>query len=79
MLTKEKGELVGVRQMRKHIAAYTKGMRGSSALRKEIFHVDRAEEVERILRAFAECTEMMSDRADTSSALEFAEWGSVAG
>ena len=74
MLIKEKGELVGVRQMRKHIAAYTKGMGESSMLRREIFRIERAEEVEAALWSFAERIEVMSDRPRKSGEPALAQW-----
>ncbi|PKM95162.1 MAG: tRNA dihydrouridine synthase DusB [Firmicutes bacterium HGW-Firmicutes-1] len=35
-----KGEYIGVREMRKHISWYTKGMKNSSKIRQEINHVE---------------------------------------
>lgn len=40
MLVDFKGEYIGIREMRKHIACYTKGLSNSSRLRKEINSVD---------------------------------------
>lgn len=45
-----KGEYIGIREMRKHVAWYTKGMKGSSKLRDEINHVESYEELERLLQ-----------------------------
>ena len=45
MLINEKGEDVAVREMRKHIAWYTKNMKDSSAFRNEINHIDNKEEL----------------------------------
>lgn len=45
-----KGEYIGIREMRKHVAWYTKGMRGSSKLRDEINRVESYEELERLLQ-----------------------------
>lgn len=39
MLTKIKGEYIGVREMRKHIAWYTTGIRGCAALRREVCEI----------------------------------------
>ena len=40
MLTEYKGEMIAMREMRSHMAWYTKGMRNSAALRCEINHVE---------------------------------------
>lgn len=45
-----KGDYIGIREMRKHVAWYTKGMKGSSKLRDEINHVESYEELERLLQ-----------------------------
>lgn len=44
-----KGDYLGIREMRKHVAWYTKGMKGSSKLRAEINGVESYEELERLL------------------------------
>ena len=44
-----KGEYCGIREMRKHVAWYTKGMHGSSRLRDRINEVESYEELEKIL------------------------------
>lgn len=44
-----KGEYIGIREMRKHVAWYTKGMKGSSRLRDEINRVESYEELEALL------------------------------
>lgn len=44
-----KGDYIGIREMRKHVAWYTKGMRGSSRLRDEINRVESYEELESLL------------------------------
>lgn len=44
-----KGGYIGIREMRKHVAWYTKGMRGSSRLRDEINRVESYEELESLL------------------------------
>ena len=36
LLMEYKGDYIGIREMRKHVAWYTKGMKGSSKLRDEI-------------------------------------------
>ena len=40
MLTEYKGEMTAMREMRSHMAWYTKGMRNSAALRCEINQVE---------------------------------------
>lgn len=44
-----KGEFCGIREMRKHVAWYTKGMHGSARLRELINAVESYEELEKIL------------------------------
>lgn len=44
-----KGEFTGIREMRKHVAWYTAGMRHSAALRRETNLVNSYEELERLL------------------------------
>lgn len=44
-----KGDYLGIREMRKHVAWYTKGMDGSARLRGEINRVESYEELEALL------------------------------
>lgn len=44
-----KGSYLGIREMRKHVAWYTKGLRGSARLRDEINKVESFEELEELL------------------------------
>ena len=44
-----KGEYLGIREMRKHVAWYTKGMKGSAKLRDAINLVESYEELEEML------------------------------
>ena len=46
----DKGERMGVREMRKHIAWYTKGIRGAAQIRREANAVDNAAELKDLLR-----------------------------
>ena len=46
MQTDLKGEFTGIREMRKHVAWYTAGMRHSAALRRETNLVSSYEELE---------------------------------
>lgn len=49
MQVEQKGDEAGIREMRKHVAWYTKGLRGSSRLREEVNQVQTYEELENIL------------------------------
>ena len=49
MQIENKGEYIGIREMRKHISWYTAGYPGSAKLRGEINLVDSYEELERLL------------------------------
>ena len=42
---KEKGELVAINEMRKHISWYTKNMKDASSFRNEINHIDNKDEL----------------------------------
>lgn len=44
-----KGEHVGVREMRKHLAWYIKGMRGAARMREQIFTAETVEQVKQII------------------------------
>ena len=44
-----KGDYLGIREMRKHVAWYTKGMEGSAKLRDEINKVESYQELENLL------------------------------
>lgn len=44
-----KGEYTGIREMRKHVAWYTAGMRHSSGLRRESNTISSLEELEKLL------------------------------
>ena len=46
---KYKGEFIGIREMRKHVAWYTKGFKGSAKLREEINRVESYQELEELL------------------------------
>lgn len=46
---KYKGDYCGIREMRKHVAWYTKGLHGSARLRDKINEVESYEELEKIL------------------------------
>lgn len=46
---KFKGDYIGIREMRKHVAWYTKGMKGAAKLRAEINQIESYEELEELL------------------------------
>lgn len=48
MLIKSKGEYTGIREMRKHFAWYTAGMRHASVLRNEVNKVEHYKELEQL-------------------------------
>ena len=48
----EKGEYVGIREMRKHICYYLKGEANASELRNTINHLESKEEVEKTLKEY---------------------------
>lgn len=50
MLVEYKGEYLGVREMRKHVAWYTAGYPGSAALRRRVNELERLEDLERLLQ-----------------------------
>ena len=45
MLTEFKGENIAMREMRKHVAWYTKGMKASSAIRNEVCKTEKLSEL----------------------------------
>ena len=49
---KEKGEYTGIREMRKHIAWYTKGMKNSSEIRNAINKITSKEELIKALTEY---------------------------
>lgn len=46
-----KGEYIAVREMRKHIAWYVKGMKNAAKIRNEINKIDDASEMRKIINA----------------------------
>ncbi len=52
MLAALKGEGVAVREMRRHIVCYVRGMRGAAKLRTQVNAILTLEELERTMRAF---------------------------
>ena len=51
---KEKGEVVALKEMRKHISWYTKNMKDSSAFRNEINHTDNKEKLMELITNYFE-------------------------
>ncbi len=52
LLTEYKGEKRGIKEARKHMAWYLKGMRGSSAIKTDIFKAETLSEMEEILQNY---------------------------
>ena len=61
LLIKLKGEYVGVREARKHIAWYTKGMHAGATVRSEIF---KTESYEKLISVIEEYIKFISERED---------------
>ena len=54
MLIDYKGEYIGVREMRKHMAWYMKGLPGAAELRGKLNHAENMEQLEVVLRGYLE-------------------------
>ena len=52
MLIDYKGEYIGVREMRKHMAWYMKGLPGAAELRGKLNHAETMEQLEELLRGY---------------------------
>ncbi|MCP1101054.1 tRNA-dihydrouridine synthase B [Aequitasia blattaphilus] len=50
-----KGEYIGIREMRKHVAWYTKGLKGSAKIRDQINHVTTYEDLKRTIDQIGYC------------------------
>ena len=50
LMIKEKGEYIGVREMRKHVAWYTEGIYNSARLRKQVCEIEHEEELISIVK-----------------------------
>ena len=50
LMSKEKGEYIGVREMRKHVAWYTEGIYNSARLRKQVCEIEHEEELISIIK-----------------------------
>lgn len=54
MLAAEKGEVRGIKEARKHIAWYIKGLKGASALKSKIFTISEFDALEELLYNYVE-------------------------
>lgn len=54
MLVELKGELTGIREMRKHIAWYIKGIKNAAQIRQKVFGINSKEEIEQLLSALCD-------------------------
>ena len=52
MLIDYKGEYIGVREMRRHLSEYTKGLPGASAMRGKINCAESYEEMEEMIHQY---------------------------
>jgi len=59
IMVEQKGERRGVREMRKHVAAYTKGMPGSASFRAEYFGIDTLLDALRFMKSYTEELEVL--------------------
>ena len=50
--TEEKGEITGIREMRKHLAFYIKGTENASEIREKINHIEVKKELENALKEY---------------------------
>jgi len=57
MLVALKGEHTGIREMRKHIAWYVKGMRGGAQFREKVFKLTGRDEIAELLKDFLKAQE----------------------
>lgn len=48
----EKGEYTGIREMRKHLSYYTKGLKDSSVIRSQINKIEYKDELIRVLTEY---------------------------
>ena len=54
MLIEEKGEYIGIREARKHIAWYIKGLKGAAKLKGVVFTIDSADKMRECLTEYIE-------------------------
>lgn len=60
-----KGEYLGIREMRKHVAWYTKGMKGSAKLRDQVNQVENLEQLEALLAKMTDGNNENRDENDS--------------
>jgi len=53
-MLEEKGEYIGTREMRKHVAWYTQGLPGSASLRREVNQITTSEGLMELIRRIGE-------------------------
>lgn len=56
MMIDFKGEYIGVREMRKHVAWYTFGFPGAAKLREKVNHTETYEDLEELLQNYLKAT-----------------------
>ena len=61
LLIRLKGEHVGIREARKHIAWYTKGMHGGSTMRAEVF---KTENYDKLMNIIEQYSRFLSERGE---------------
>ena len=52
LMLEEKGEYIGVREMRKHIAWYTEGLYNSTKLRRRVCEIESADELISLINSY---------------------------
>lgn len=62
MVTKLKGENIGVKEMRKHIAWYLKGMPGSTRVKTEIFRLSTVVQIKQVLGEYLDYVKDMDEK-----------------
>lgn len=56
-----KGEYMGIREMRKHVAWYTTGYKNSAKLRSKVNEIDTYQDLEQVMYAFLEMNQKMHE------------------
>jgi len=52
MIIADKGERIAVKEIRKHVGWYIKGMRGATAVKRTVNGIDDTEEMKKILQQY---------------------------
>ncbi|MHB1127652.1 MAG: tRNA dihydrouridine synthase DusB [Bacillota bacterium] len=63
MVIADKGERVGLRQMRKHLAWYIKGLRGAARVREQVNILETRGSVEKILKQYLDSLQQEPERS----------------